>query len=159
MTSETIMRYPITGAGLARLKTELERLINRERPQVVKAIAEARAHGDLSENAEYHAAKERQGFIEGKIHELENQIAGSEVVPFEKANGRVVFGAHVEVEDLDTEAVATYHLVGPFESDADQGRLSVTSPVGRALIGRSEGDEIKVNTPGGIKEFEILKVW
>jgi transcription elongation factor GreA len=154
-----IMRYPITEAGLARLKSERERLINRERPQVVKAIAEARAHGDLSENAEYHAAKERQSFIEGKIKELEGQIADSEVTPIEKANGRVVFGAQVEIEDLDTEVVATYLLVGPFESDADQGRLSITSPIGRALIGRSEGDEIKVKTPGGIKELEILKVW
>jgi len=152
-------RYPITEAGLARLKAELERLINRERPQVVKAIAEARSHGDLSENAEYHAAKEKQSFVEGKINELQRQIAASEVVRAEGTNGRIVFGSFVEVEDLDTEELATYRLVGPYESDADQGHLSVTSPIGRALIGRREGDEIKVQTPGGLKELEILKVW
>jgi len=152
-------RYPITEAGLARLKAELEQLINRERPRVVKAIAEARAHGDLSENAEYHAAKERQSFVEGKINELQRQIASSEVIRPEGANGRVVFGSSVEVEDLDTEEGATYRLVGPFESDADQGQLSVTSPIGRALIGRREGDEIRVQTPGGVKELEIVKVW
>ncbi|MBU0513458.1 MAG: transcription elongation factor GreA [Proteobacteria bacterium] len=152
-------RYPITEAGLARLKAELERLINQERPRVVKAIAEARAHGDLSENAEYHAAKERQSFVEGKINELQRQIASSEVFRSEGANGRVVFESFVKVEDLDTAEVSTYRLVGPFESDAGQGHLSVISPIGRALIGKSEGDEIKVQTPGGVKELEIVKVW
>jgi len=154
-----VSRTPITLRGAEKLRAELKKLKGEARPEVIRAIAEARAHGDLSENAEYHAAKERQSFVEGKINELQRQIASSEVVHAEGANGRIVFGSSVEVENLDTEELATYCLVGPYESDADQGHLSVTSPIGRALIGRREGDEIKVQTPGGVKELEIVKVW
>lgn len=151
-------RYPITSQGLERIKGELQQLTNKERPTVVKAIAEARAHGDLSENAEYHAAKERQGFIEGRITELQNRIANSVVVEPNGDTDRIAFGVTFVIEDVDSEQQFTYHLVGPYESNADIGHISLTSPIGQALLGKTEGDEVKVKTPGGIKEFEIIKV-
>ncbi len=152
-------RMPMTAAGLARLKEELKRLKAVERPKIVKEIAEARAHGDLSENAEYHAAKEKQSHIEGRILQVEHWIASAEVIDVAKLQGdRVVFGATVHLEDADSGDKLKYRIVGELEADLKQGKISVTSPIARALIGRSEGDTVVVRTPGGQKEYEIATI-
>ncbi|WP_242339991.1 MULTISPECIES: transcription elongation factor GreA [Anaeromyxobacter] len=152
-------RVPMTKGGLLRLKEELKRLKNVERPKIVKEIAEARSHGDLSENAEYHAAKEKQSHIEGRILQVEHWIASAEVIDVSKHVGdRVVFGATVSLEDSDSGDQVTYRIVGELEADLKQGRISVTSPIARALIGREEGDTVTVRTPGGEKEYEIHSI-
>jgi len=149
-------RVPMTNGGLLRLKEELKRLKNVERPKIVKEIAEARSHGDLSENAEYHAAKEKQSHVEGRILQVEHWIASAEVIDVSKhAGDRVVFGATVSLEETESGDKVTYRIVGELEADLKQGRISVTSPIARALIGRSEGDTVVVSTPGGQKEYEI----
>jgi transcription elongation factor GreA len=152
-------RVPMTKGGLLRLKGELKRLKAVDRPRIVKEIAEARAHGDLSENAEYHAAKEKQGHIEGRILQVEHWIASAEVIDVAKLDGdRVVFGATVHLEDTDSGDQVKYRIVGELEADLKQNQISVTSPIARALIGRSEGDTVVVRTPGGQKEYEIQTV-
>jgi transcription elongation factor GreA len=152
-------RTPITQEGLDRLRQELARLEKEERPSVIKAIAESRSHGDISENAEYHAAKERQGFIEGRIAELHSKIAVSEVIDCSNLpNDRIVFGTTVLLNDLDTDDEFKIRLVGPDESDADNGDISVLSPLGRALIGKEPGEEIQVKTPGGLRLLEIIEI-
>jgi transcription elongation factor GreA len=152
-------RIPITREGLEKLREELTKLERVERPSNIRAIEEARGHGDLSENAEYHAAKERQSFIDGRINELRAVIGQSEVL---KVDGNpsdvVVFGKTVRLYDVNTDEESTYQLLGPYESEPDQGRISVTSPLGQALIGMKVGDEVKVRTPNGIQEFEILEI-
>ncbi len=152
-------RVPMTKGGLLRLKEELKRLKNVERPKIVKEIAEARSHGDLSENAEYHAAKEKQSHVEGRIQQVEHWIASAEVIDLSKHQGdRVVFGATVTLEEVESGDPVKYRIVGELEADLKHGRISVTSPIARALIGRSEGDTVKVRTPGGEKEYEIQGV-
>jgi transcription elongation factor GreA len=152
-------RVPMTQGGLLRLKQELKRLKNVERPKIVKEIAEARAHGDLSENAEYHAAKDKQSHVEGRILQVEHWIASAEVIDVSKLQGdRVVFGATVTLEESASGDHVKYQIVGELEADLKQGRISVTSPIARALIGRSEGDTAVVRTPGGEKEYEIQAV-
>ena len=150
----------MTVEGAERLKAELQRLKSVERPAVIQAIAEARSHGDLSENADYDAAKERQGFIEGRIAEIEHKLAGAQVIdPAEvDGDGRVVFGATVEIEDLDSGDVRRWQIVGEDEADIKHGKISITSPIARALIGRSEGDTVEVQAPGGVRGYEILAV-
>jgi transcription elongation factor GreA len=145
--------------GYEKLKSELQRLQRTERPSVIKAIEEARAHGDISENAEFEAAKEKQGIIEGKIQELTDRIANSQIVELPtNVNGKVIFGCMVIVEDMETGEVNSYRLVGPYEADVQAGTISVTSPIGKALIGRGEGDEVKVQTPKGIRNIELLEI-
>jgi transcription elongation factor GreA len=152
-------RIPITKDGLEKLKEELVRLERVERPANIRAIEEARGHGDLSENAEYHAAKERQAFIDGRINELRVSIGKAEVIAIDDSpSDRVVFGRTVKLRDISTEQEIQYQLLGPYESDPDKGRISVTSPLGQALIGTRVGDEIRVRTPGGVQEFEILEI-
>ena len=152
-------RIPITREGLEKLRTELNRLESVEKPQNIRAIEEARGHGDLSENAEYHAAKERQSFLEGKINELKATIGKSEVLEVESGPAdRIVFGRTARLFNLQTDEEITYQLLGPYESDPENGRISVTSPLGQALIGKEVGDEISVRTPGGVEEFEILEI-
>ena len=149
----------MTRAGYDKLKEELERLKRVERPAIIKAIAEARAHGDLSENAEYHAAKEKQGFIEGRIQDLEDRIARADVIDVSALSGDAVkFGATVSLVDEETDAKVTYQLVGEYEADLKAGKLSVASPIARALIGKTAGDSIEVTAPGGVKYYEILAV-
>ena len=150
---------PMTASGLARLKAELKRLKVVERPKIVKEIAEARAHGDISENAEYHAAKEKQSHVEGRLLQVEHWIASAEVIDVTKhAGDRVVFGATVTLEDSDSGDEVRYRIVGELEADLKRGRISVTSPIARALIGRSEGDSVTVQTPGGAREYELQKL-
>ncbi len=152
-------KIPMTLEGLGRLEEERKRLMSEERPRIIRAIAEAREHGDLSENAEYHAARERQSFIEGRLAELDDLISRAEVIDTTKLSGDVVrFGATVLLADEDTDEETTYQIVGSHESDIDSGRLSVTSPLARALIGKSLGDSVEVNTPRGSKFYEIVKV-
>lgn len=153
-------RTPMTLRGAERLKQELKQLKSEARPNVIKAIAEARAHGDLSENAEYHAAREQQSFIEGRINDIENRLSNSEVIDVTTLNatGRVVFGATVELTDEDSGAKFVYQLVGDDEADIKQGLLSVSSPIARGLIGKSEGDVVDVTVPGGIRTYEIVTV-
>ena len=153
-------KVPMTVEGAERLKAELQRLKSVERPAIIQAIAEARSHGDLSENADYDAAKERQGFIEGRIAEIEHKLAGAQVIdPTEiDGDGRVVFGATVELEDLDSGDVRRWQIVGEDEADIKHGKISVTSPIARALIGKSEGDTVEVQAPGGVRGYEILSV-
>lgn len=153
-------RVLLTASGARKLREELKRLKSVERPRVIEAIAEARAHGDLSENAEFDAAKDQQGFIEGRISELEGQLSRAEVIDPATLNagGRVVFGAHVDLYDLDTDAQVSYQIVGELEADLDYGQISVSSPIGRTLIGKHEGDEVSVETPGGTRAYEIVKV-
>jgi transcription elongation factor GreA len=149
----------MTAEGLARLEEEVRYLRNTARPEVIKAIAQAREHGDLSENAEYHAARDRQSFIEGRLGELEDKIARAEVIDVTKLSGDTVkFGATVTVVDEDTDEKLTYQLVGEDEADVKQGRLAITAPLARALIGKEKGDSVEVNTPKGEKVYEILKV-
>jgi transcription elongation factor GreA len=153
-------KLPMAAHGLERLQQELKHLKNVERHAVIKAISEAREHGDLSENAEYHAARDRQGFIEGRIKELEDKVARAEVIDVSKLSGKdIKFGAKVTLLDDETEDEATYQLVGVDEADIKQGLLSISSPLARALIGKSVGDTCDISTPGkGFKSYEILKV-
>jgi transcription elongation factor GreA len=153
-------RTPMTLLGAEALRAELKRLKSEARPNVIKAIAEARGHGDLSENAEYHAAREQQGFIEGRIKEIEHKLASAEVIdPTQLTpNGRVVFGAVVELEDQAGGARVTYQIVGEDEADIRQGRISVTSPIARAVVGKREGEVAEVAAPGGTRSYEILAV-
>ena len=154
-----IERLPITKQGLEKLRRELQNILTVERPKNIKAIEEARSHGDLSENAEYHAAKERQGLLEAKINELEMAINRSEVIEIDKENiDKVYFGVTAELRNMLTDEKVVYQLVGPYESDPDSGKISLASPLGKALIGKEEGDEIKLKTPGGVQEFEILEI-
>ena len=149
----------MTAEGYAALDAELKRLKTEERPAVIAAISEARSHGDLSENAEYHAAKERQSFIEGRLAELEDKLARAHVIDVSKLSGKAVkFGATVTVMDEDTEAEAVYKIVGEDEADVRAGKISITSPIARAMIGKEEGDVVEVAAPGGAKSYEILKV-
>ncbi len=152
-------KIPMTADGLSQLEEELKRLKSEERPKVIRAIAEAREHGDLSENAEYHAARERQSFIEGRLAELEDIISRAEVIDVSKLSGKVVrFGATVRLADEDTDQESTYLIVGSHEADISAGRLAITSPLARALIGKTIGDSIEVSTPSGHKAYEIVKV-
>ena len=154
-----VNKVPITREGLERLRGELRHILTVERPKNIKAIEEARSHGDLNENAEYHAAKERQSLLNAKINELENAINASEVIEIDELRGeRIVFGAKVELENLASGRKVIYQLVGPYESEPESGKISVTSPLGKALIGKEEGDTVKFNTPGGIQEFEVLEI-
>jgi transcription elongation factor GreA len=149
----------MTAAGYKSLEDEVNHLKNVERHEIIKAIAEARAHGDLSENAEYHAAKERQGFIEGRVLELEDMIGRADVIDVSKLSGTTVkFGATVTMEDEDTGEKKKYQIVGDVESDAKHGRISLSSPIARALIGKGKGDTVEVAAPGGARSYEILKV-
>lgn len=152
-------KVPMTLAGLERLESDLKRYKTEERPAVIAAIAEARAHGDLSENAEYHAAKERQSFIEGQITEIEDLIARAEVIDVSTLSGDTIkFGATVTLVDIETDEERTYQIVGEVESDIKEGRLSIISPLARALIGKSEGDDVDFAAPGGQRAYEILSV-
>jgi transcription elongation factor GreA len=152
-------RIPITREGLEKIKKELHHIKRVERPQNVRAIEEARAHGDLSENAEYHAAKERQSFLEGRITELECDIGKAEVIEIDGGpSDRVIFGKTVLICNLATDEEIRYQILGPYESEPENGKISVHSPIGQALIGKEVGDEVKVKTPGGIQEFEILEI-
>ena len=153
-------RTPMTLRGAETLRAELKRLKSEARPAIIKAIAEARGHGDLSENAEYHAAREQQGFIEGRIKEIEHKLASADVIdPARVPNtGKVVFGASVELEDQADGAHVTYQVVGEDEADIRSGRISVSSPIARALVGKSEGDVVDVAAPGGTRSYEIVAV-
>jgi transcription elongation factor GreA len=152
-------KIPMTAEGYASLEQELKQLKSIERPAVIKAIAEARDHGDLSENAEYHAARERQSFIEGRVAELEDKIARAEVIDVSRLTGKIIkFGAKVTLADEDTDEESTYQIVGAEEADINKGRLSITSPLARALIGKQSGDSVEVTTPGGSKAYEVIKV-
>ncbi len=152
-------RIPMTAAGYKALEVEVNQLKNVERHEIIKAIAEARAHGDLSENAEYHAAKEKQSFIEGRVMELEDQIGRAEVIDVSKMTGTTVkFGATVTLVDEDSDEKRKYQIVGDVESDVKHGRISLSSPIARALIGKGKGDTVEVATPGGTRSYEVLKV-
>jgi transcription elongation factor GreA len=152
-------RMPMTPAGLVRLKQELKRLKGVERQRIVREIAEARAHGDLSENAEYHAAKEKQSHVEGRITQVEHWIATADVIDVSRLSGdRVVFGATVRLTDSQSGDEVLYRIVGELEADLKQGKISVTSPIARALIGKVEGDVVRVRAPGGEREYEIESV-
>jgi len=155
-----VKRSPITAAGAERMRAELKRLKSEDRPTVIKAIAEARGHGDLSENAEYHAAREHQGFIEGRIAELESRLSLAEIIDVSKLpqDGRVVFGATVELEASDGGARVRYQVVGEAEADIRLGLIAITSPIARALVGKIEGDTIEVQAPGGVRSYDIVKV-
>ena len=152
-------KVPLTKTGYDALVAELKTMKDEERPAIIKAIAEARAHGDLSENAEYHSAKERQGFIEGRIMELESLISRADVIDPSRMSGDTIrFGATVELVDEETEEERTYQIVGEAEADIAAGRLNMRSPLARALIGKAEGDSIEVSTPGGAKYYEVVAV-
>jgi transcription elongation factor GreA len=155
-----VKRTPMTLRGAEALREELKRLKSQERPRIIKAIAEARSHGDLSENAEYHAAREQQGFIEGRIKDLEHKLANAEVIdPATLPNtGKVVFGATVELEDQADGARVVYQVAGEDEADIRQGRISITSPIARALVGKEEGEVVEVAAPGGTRSYEIVAV-
>jgi len=151
-------KIPLTQAGFDKLDAELKHLKTVERPSIIRAISEAREHGDLSENAEYHSAKEKQSFIEGRIKELEGAISLADVIDPAKLSGSIKFGATVELADEDTDEEKTYQIVGEYEADIEAGRLNIKSPIARALIGKEEGDSVEVRTPGGVKSYEILSV-
>ena len=153
-------KVPLTATGAVKLREELQRLKSVERPRIINAIAEARAHGDLKENAEYHAAKEQQSFIEGRIADIENQLSRAQIIDVTtlNANGKVVFGTTVDLVDEESGEQVTYQIVGDLEADIKQGLIAVSSPIARALIGKEEGDEVEVNAPGGIREYEIVSV-
>jgi len=152
-------RLPMTSEGYNRLQEEIKRLKTTERPQIIRAIAEARTHGDLSENAEYHAARERQSFIEGRLAELEDKVARAEVIDTSKLSGSVIkFGATVTLADEETDEEQTFRIVGEDEADIKDGRLSVASPLARALIGKGKGDSVEVSTPRGAKSYEVVTV-
>lgn len=154
------MRAPITAKGAQRLRSELEQLKSVQRPAVIAAIAEAREHGDLKENAEYHAAREQQGFIEGRIKQLEGELSHAEIIDVSRLNAgsKVVFGATVVLADVDNDEERTYQIVGDLEADIKQGLIAISSPVARALIGKSEGDSISIDAPAGVREYEIVSV-
>ena len=152
-------KLPMTADGLVKLKSELENLKNSERPNIIKAIAEAREHGDLSENAEYHAAREKQSFIEGRISELENKISRAEVIDISSLdNSKITFGATVKVTDLSNDKTHTYTIVGADESDIEKNLISISAPLGRAMINKTVNDVIEVMTPGGVKEYQINSI-
>lgn len=152
-------RLPMTSDGYSRLQEEIKRLKSIERPAIIRAIAEARTHGDLSENAEYHAARERQSFIEGRLMDLEDRVARAEVIDTSKLSGSVIkFGATVTLADEETDEEQTFRIVGEDEADVKGGRLSVTSPLARALIGKGKGDSVEVSTPRGAKSYEVVTV-
>jgi transcription elongation factor GreA len=153
-------KVPMTVRGAELLREELQKLKSEDRPQVIQAIAEARAHGDLKENAEYHAAKEQQGFIEGRIKEIEGKLSHIQIIDVTAidAKGKVVFGATVELLEVETDTETTYRIVGEDEADIGAGLVSYTSPIARALIGKNEGDEITFSAPGGDKHYEIIEV-
>jgi len=152
-------KIPFTEIGLNKLKKEMTELKSIERPAVINAIAEARAHGDLSENAEYHAAREKQGFIEGRLLELENAISRAEVIDLSKIRGdRVTFGTSVKLVDEETEEEKIFHIVGQYEANLEMGKISTSSPIVKGIIGKSEGDSAEVTTPGGKKFYEILEI-
>ncbi|GBD56952.1 transcription elongation factor GreA [Gluconobacter wancherniae] len=154
-----MQKSPMTAQGLQRLEDELRRLKSEDRPAVIRAIAEARAHGDLSENAEYHAARDRQSFIEGRVLELEELVSTAEVIdPSTLSGSQVKFGAHIELLDEESEKESSYQIVGVHEADIKQGLLSVSSPLAKSLIGKEEGDTVSVPAPGGDRTYEILKV-
>ena len=153
-------KSPMTAKGVERLREQLSHLKTVERPRIVEAIAEARAHGDLSENAEYHAAREQQSFVEGRINTIESAIADAQIIDVTTLDpgGKVVFGATVDLLNLENDDEVTYQIVGEEEADIDQGLISISSPIARAMIGRMDGDVIGVDAPGGVKEYEILEV-
>lgn len=151
-------KLPITRRGYKALEQELSRLKSTERPAIIRAIAEAREHGDLSENAEYHAAREKQGFIEGRIKELEAVLSRADVIDPAKLSGAIKFGATVDLVDEDTEEERSYQIVGEAEADIENGLLNLRSPLARSLIGKEAGDSVDVNTPGGLRSYEILSV-
>ena len=151
-------KIPLTRAGHTQLDAELRTLKSQDRPAIIQAIAEARAHGDLSENAEYHAAREKQSFIEGRIKELEAILARAEVIDTSRLSGSIKFGARVTIVDEDTDEERTYQIVGEAEADLERGLLNIASPLARALIGKDEGDSVDVKTPGGSKSYEILTI-
>lgn len=153
-------RYPMTIEGAARLREELDRLKKVERPRIVAAIAEAREHGDLKENAEYHAAREEQGFAEGRIMEIEGKLGNAQIIDISKIDntGKVIFGVTVDLYDVDKDEEKTFQIVGDDEADIKKGKLSVNSPIARGLIGKMEGDEVAVDTPGGTVCYEVVKV-
>jgi transcription elongation factor GreA len=155
-----VKRTPMTLKGAEALRVELKHLKSEARPNVIKAIAEARAHGDLSENAEYHAARDQQSFIEGRINDIEGRLSNAEIIDVTRltANGRVVFGSTLQLEDQDGGNKVQYQLVGDDEADIKLGKLSVSSPIARALIGKNEGDVVDVTTPGGTRSYEIVSV-
>ena len=154
-----VERIPMSVAGNQKLREELEQLERVERHEVVKAIEVARAHGDLSENAEYHAAKERQGMIEGRIMELKDKLARAEVIDCSKVTTeRAIFGTVITLMDMDTDEEVTYQLLGPEEADVKKGSISVLSPLGRAMLGKEVGDEVVTKTPGGMREFEVVEI-
>ena len=151
-------KIPMTPSGHSALEAELKHLKSEERPAIIKAIAEAREHGDLSENAEYHSAREKQSFIEGRIKEIEGVLSLAEVIDPARLSGAVKFGATVTLVDEDTDEESSYQIVGEMEADVKSGRISITSPIARALIGKTAGDSVEVSTPGGGKSYEILEV-
>lgn len=153
-------RSPITVQGAERLRAELKKLKSEDRPTVIKAIAEARGHGDLSENAEYHAAREHQSFIEGRIKEIESKLSNAEIIDVTKLpqTGKVIFGATVDLESQDDGVQVTYQVVGDDEADIKQGLIAITSPIARALVGKEEGDVVDVQAPGGTRSYEIIAV-
>jgi len=152
-------KEPITVSGLQNLKAELEDLKNIQRPKIVEAIAEARSHGDLSENAEYHAARERQGFIEGRLLELENVISRAEIIDLNKINAdKITFGTSVRIVDEETDQEKTLHIVGQYESNLETGKISLSSPIAKGLIGKVVGDSAEITTPSGKKYYEILEI-
>ncbi|MFZ5603735.1 MAG: transcription elongation factor GreA [Pseudomonadota bacterium] len=155
-----MIRVPMTVGGATRLQEELDRLKKVDRPRVINSIAEARAHGDLKENAEYHAAREEQGFIEGRIAEIEAKLSNAQIIDITKIDnkGKVIFGVTLDLLDVDKEEEKTYQIVGDDEADIKHGKISVNSPIARGLIGKFEGDEVSVDTPGGTVVYEILKV-
>jgi len=154
-----IDKMPITKEGLEKLRQELHTIITTDRPKNIKTIEEARAHGDLNENAEYHAAKERQSFLEAKINDLEMAISRSEVIEISNEPAeKIIFGSTVDLKNLVNNQTVTYQLVGPYESNPEEGKISITSPLGKALIGNEEDDYVKLKTPGGVQEFEILEI-
>jgi transcription elongation factor GreA len=156
----SVSKVPLTVGGAEKLRAELHELKTVQRPAIVTAISEARAHGDLSENAEYHAAKERQSFVEGRIADLEGKLSNAQIIDTKllDADGRCVFGATVELEDAASGEKVTYQIVGDDEADIKQGKISISSPTARALIGKSAGDTAEVRAPGGVREYEILDV-
>jgi transcription elongation factor GreA len=151
-------KIPLTRAGFDKLDAELKHLKSVERPLIIRAISEAREHGDLSENAEYHSAKEKQSFIEGRVKELEGVISLADVIDVAKLSGTIKFGARVTLVDEDTEEEKTYQIVGEYEADIESGKLNMKSPLSRALIGKDEGDSIEVRTPGGVRSYEVLSI-
>jgi transcription elongation factor GreA len=151
-------KIPLTRAGFDKLDAELKHLKSVERPTIIRAISDAREHGDLSENAEYHSAKEKQSFIEGRVKELEGVISLADVIDVSKLSGTIKFGANVKLVDEDTDEEKTYQIVGEYEADIESGKLNMKSPLARALIGKDEGDSVEVRTPGGVRSYEILSI-